>query len=290
MTCNGDLRPRRRRALRRAPRCGCDQLRRALQHGELELHYQPVVDLITGLVTGLEALVRWRHPDDGVLPAGAFIPTAERCGLIADVDAWVLEAAVAQIAAWEEDVLIAPGFRVAVNVSAVEFADAALVRRIASTLQEHGARPECLTVELTETSELRDLAAAHRNVRALKQLGVHVGLDDFGAEYATFERLRSLPFDLVKLDREVTTSASSRVGAAFVRAIVGLGDGLDMQVIAEGIETAAQAAVAAGLGCTLAQGHLWSPPLPASAVTRILESGTGLRRTSGEPMATGTGA
>lgn len=264
-------------------------MRRALAHDELELHYQPVVDLSTDLVRGLEALVRWRHPQDGLVSAGAFVPIAEQCGLIGDLDEWVLDRAAAQIAEWEEDVLIAPGFRVAVNVSGSEFADASLASRVASVLKARGAHPECLTVELTETVDLSDMAAAHRAFRTLQHLGVHVALDDFGAEYATFQRFRFLPFDLVKLDREVTVAASSRVGAAFVRAVVGLGDGLGMQVVAEGIETTAQADVAAALGCTLAQGYLWSPPLPADEITRMLQSGAGLHRSDATTLETAGG-
>jgi EAL domain-containing protein (putative c-di-GMP-specific phosphodiesterase class I) len=248
-------------------------LRRALDEGELELHYQPIVGLGTDLVIGLESLVRWNHPIRGLLAAGAFVPTAEACGLSGALDTWVLDAAARQIAAWQEDVLIAPGFRVAVNVSGTEFADRTLARRVAQTLQERNADPRCLTVELTETVDVRDITAAHRTVRELQQLGAHVALDDFGAEYATFQRFRFLPFDLVKLDREITIAAGSRVGAAFIRAIVGLGDGLGMRVVAEGVETPAQAAVAGELGCTYAQGYLWSPPRPPDEITRILVEG-----------------
>lgn len=266
----------RRRAFRRAPRCACDALRHALDHDELELHYQPIVELSTDLVRGLEALVRWRHPEQGVLGAGAFVPAAEACGMIAELDTWVLDSAAAQIAAWQDDVLIAPGFRVAVNLSGAEFGDETLARRVMEALRRHGADAECLTVELTETIDLSDLVAAHRAVRSLQQVGVHVALDDFGAAYATFTRLRTLPFDLVKLDREVTVAGGSPVGDAFMRAIVGLSDGLGMQVVAEGIETRDQGAIAAQLGCELAQGYLWSPAVPAAEITAILESGSGL--------------
>ena len=267
----------RRRPFRKAPRCECDALRHALDHGELELHYQPIVELSTDLVCGLEALVRWRHPERGVVSAGAFVPTAERCGLIVELDSWVLDRAAAQIAAWQEDVLIAPGFRVAVNLSGGEFGDETLARRVVESLRRHGADPECLTVELTETVDLSDLVAAHRAVRSLQQTGVHVALDDFGAAYATFTRLRTLPFDLVKLDRDVTVAGGSPVGDAFMRAIVGLSDGLGMQLVAEGIETREQGAIAAQLGCRLAQGYLWSPAVPGPEITAMLESGTGLR-------------
>lgn len=260
-------------------------MRRALPDGELELHYQPIVDLADGLVVGLEALVRWRHPSRGLLAAGSFVPIAEACGLSGALDTWVLDETARQIALWQDDVLIAPGFRVAVNVSGTEFADGSLARRVAETLRQHNADPRCLTVELTETVDVHDITAAHRTVRSLQQLGVRVALDDFGAAYATFQRFRFLPFDLVKLDREIMAAAGSRVGAAFVRAIVGLGEGLGMDVVAEGIETSAQARVATQLGCTFAQGYLWSPPRPADDVTRLLVEGLPTDRDGFAPTA-----
>jgi EAL domain-containing protein (putative c-di-GMP-specific phosphodiesterase class I) len=258
--------------------CTCDALRAAIGEGELDVYFQPVVDLHHDLVVGLEALVRWHHPSRGLLAAGAFVPDAEACGVVGALDAWVLDRAVAQIARWQEDVLIAPGFRVAVNMSGVEFGNSTLVADVADALARHGADPECLTIELTETAALADMTAAHRSVRSLQQLGARVALDDFGTAYATFQRLRCLPFDEVKLDREITVAAGSPVGSAFVRAIVDLGEELGLRIVAEGIETPDQAAVAASLGCTVAQGYLWSPPLPAADVTAVLQSGTMLSR------------
>ncbi len=272
----------RRRRRGHVAACECRALERALGGGELELHYQPIIDMRRDLVVGLEALVRWRRPGGDVLPASAFVPNAERCGLISRLDEWVIDGAARQIAAWQDDVLIAPGFRVAVNVSGRDFADRALPSRVSAALHQHGADPRCLTIELTESVEVSDLTNAHHTVRALQQLGVEVALDDFGAAYATFQRLRFLPFDELKLDRAVMVGAASPVGTAFVRAMVELGQDLSMRVVAEGIETDDQARHARSLGCVHAQGYLWSAALPAGDVTRRLQSGWGHARSTQE--------
>jgi EAL domain-containing protein (putative c-di-GMP-specific phosphodiesterase class I) len=209
----------------------------------------------------------------GLLTAGAFVPHAESCGLIERLDDWVLDAACRQIAAWQHDVLIAPGFRVAVNLSGYDFADHRLPERVSGALSRSGADPECLTVELTETFDLVDVVTTHRSFRALRQLGVNVSLDDFGTAYATFQRLRYLPFDEIKLDREVMAAAQSPVGMAFINAAVDLGRSLGMRTIAEGIETPDQADLARELGCDHGQGYLWSAAMPAEAVADLLVCG-----------------
>lgn len=262
---------RRRRGRERA--CDCRAIEHALAARELELHHQPIVDMSRDLVVGLEALVRWRQPTAGVLNASTFVADAERCGLIAPIDDWAIDAAARQIAEWQDDVLIAPGFRVAVNVSGRDFAETSLPTKVRAALHRHGADPRCLTIELTESVDVTDLTKAHRTVRALQHLGVEVALDDFGAAYATFQRLRFLPFDELKLDREVMIGASTPVGTAFVRAMVDLGHELSMRVVAEGIETRDQALHARSLGCVHAQGYLWSPALPPGEVTRRLQCG-----------------
>jgi EAL domain-containing protein (putative c-di-GMP-specific phosphodiesterase class I) len=252
----------------------CSDLATAIDDDALALHYQPVIDLQQGIVVGLEALVRWPHPDRGMLTAGAFVPEAESCGLIEHLDDWVLATACRQIAAWQDDVLIAPGFRVAVNLSGYDFADHRLPDRIGKALASSGADPECLTVELTETFDLVDVVTTHRSFRTLRQLGVNVSLDDFGTAFATFQRLRYLPFDEIKLDREVMASAGTPVGMAFINAAVELGRSLGMRTIAEGIETAEQADLARELGCDLGQGYLWSASVPAAAIGDLLVHGS----------------
>lgn len=251
----------------------CTELAHAIQHGELDVHYQPIVDLMSGVVVSLEALVRWRHPVLGTLGADSFVPLAEECGLILDVDKWVLGATCHQIQQWQHDVLVGPGFRVAVNVSGHELSDERLIATIESALSATGAHPACLTVELTETADLTNVDAARRTMCHLRSMGVRVALDDFGASYATFERLRHLPFDSIKVDKAVIQTAQWPVGEAFVVAAVELGRSLGMSVIAEGIETQALAELARGLGCDYGQGYLWSPALTAPQAGLLLETG-----------------
>lgn len=251
----------------------CRELDDAIALGQLELHYQPVVDLRHDVTIGLEALVRWRHPQLGLLPAGAFVPAAEQCGLITTLDDWVLRSACEQIAAWQHDVLIAPGFRVAVNVSGRDVADHRLAERVADALTVARAAPACLTVELTETCDLADVGRASDTLQELRRMGVLVSLDDFGAAYATFQRLRVLPFDQLKLDRDVIASAHTSVGLAFLHATVELGRSLGMGIVIEGIETADQAVLARDLGGDHGQGYWWARPMPVADVAVLLETG-----------------
>jgi EAL domain-containing protein (putative c-di-GMP-specific phosphodiesterase class I) len=258
---------------RPADQAACAQLHRALTADELEVHYQPLISLASGLVCGFEALARWRHPEQGLLTAAAFIPQAEQCGLVRDLDDWMLEAVCRQVAEWQEDVLIAPGFRVAVNMSGCEFVNDDIWRRMEELMRETGAHPECLGIELTETHRLEDLCAARRNINSLRTLGVEVSLDDFGTAYATFDQLRMLPFDVLKLDRDITSAADSQVGAAFITAAVELARRLEIEVVAEGIETVEQADLMRRYGCRRGQGWFWSRAIPAVDATELLVSG-----------------
>ncbi|MEQ1698491.1 MAG: EAL domain-containing protein [Ilumatobacteraceae bacterium] len=251
----------------------CVRLHHALANGELEVYYQPLVSLGSDVVCGFEALARWRHPTDGLLTAAAFIPRAEQCGLIRELDDWMLQAVCRQVAEWQEDVLIAPGFRIALNMSGCEFVNDDMWRRMEDVMRATGAHPECLGIELTETHRLADLCAARRNITSLRTLGVEVSLDDFGTAYATFDQLRMLPFDVLKLDRDITCAAGTTVGAAFITAAVELARRLEIDVVAEGIETEEQATLMRGYGCGRGQGFLWSPAIPADRATALLENG-----------------
>jgi EAL domain-containing protein (putative c-di-GMP-specific phosphodiesterase class I) len=251
----------------------CAELLAAITAGELELRYQPIIDLRTGVVVSLEALVRWRHRTLGLLSADSFVPAAEECGLVGRLDDWVLEATCRQIEEWQQDVLVGPGFRVAVNVSGCGLADDQLVAKVESMLSASGASPMCLTIELTETSDLTNVDVARDTMCLLRAMGVRMALDDFGAAYATFERLRHLPFDSIKIDKAVMSSAERPVGEAFIVAAVDLGRSLGMSVIAEGIETEELATVARRLGCDEGQGYLWSPVLTAAETGTLLETG-----------------
>lgn len=251
----------------------CRELRRAIGHGELALWYQPVVDLSSGLLVGFEALVRWPHPDLGLLGAGAFVPMADECGLSRALDDWVLQTAMKQLALWQDDVLIAPGFRIAVNLSCAQLDGHRLTDRIVDLIDLTGADPGGLGLELTETNGLVDLDAARLSIAALRELGVELALDDFGSAYATFARLQALQFDILKLDGGVVGAADEPTGQAFVRAAVDLAGHLGARVIAEGIETAERAEQMSRLGCHHGQGHLWSRALPPVLAERLLVGG-----------------
>jgi len=251
----------------------CALLHQAIVQGGLEVHYQPLISLGSGLVRGFEALARWNHPTRGLLSAAEFIPQAESCGMIRDLDDWMLQAVCRQVAAWQDDVLIAPGFRVAINMSGCEFVTDDMWRRMEVIMRVTGAHPQCLGIELTETHRLEDLATACHNIGSLRTLGVEVSLDDFGTAYATFDQLRLLPFDVLKLDRSITCSAHTTVGAAFISAAIDLARRLEIDVVAEGIETEEAAGLMRRFGCRLGQGYLWSPAVPAAAATRLLETG-----------------
>lgn len=270
---SGDMLTRRRCSPPHVATPTCAELEHAIHADELDVRYQPIVDLTTGVVVGLEALVRWRHPSLGSLGADSFVPLAEECGLIRELDEWVLGATCRQIDEWQQDVLVGPGFRVAVNVSGHELSDDRLIATIESALCASGAHPACLTIELTETADLTNVDAARHTICQLRSMGVRVALDDFGASYATFERLRHLPFDSIKVDKAVMQTAQWPVGEAFVVAAVNLGRSLGMSVIAEGIETRELADLARRLGCDYGQGYLWSRALTAPDAGLLLETG-----------------
>lgn len=251
----------------------CRQLRWAIGHDELAMWFQPVVDLETGVLCGFEALVRWPHPELGLLTPASFVPMAETCGLSNALDEWVLMAACKQLALWQEDVLVGPGFRVAINISSTQLDGHRLVDRMADIIDYTGVEPTGLGIELTETSNLGDLDAARQGALGLRELGIELALDDFGSAYATFARLNAIPFDVLKLDRGLVQSIESPTGAAFARAAVELGRHLGCRVIAEGIETQARAEDMRQLGCHQGQGHLWSRALPAMLAERLLVSG-----------------
>src|SRR5215217_8208498 len=184
-----------RRSAEAAAPSTCEELERALDRGELEVWYQPTVRLADAMVTGFEALVRWRHPQLGVLPAASFLPLAEDCGLAPVVDERVRRLAFDQLAAWQEDAIVGPGFRIAVNVAASDLRADGLAAEVAAAINGTGVDPRGLVVELTDMCRVVDVEATAQGARRLHELGVAVALDDFGSQYATFELLRSLPLD-----------------------------------------------------------------------------------------------
>jgi len=239
------------------------ELSQAVAHNELVLHYQPVVDAPSGRLHGCEALVRWRHPQRGLLMPDAFIGVAEDSGLIRELGAWTLDAACAQLARWKAAGRH-PG-RVAVNVSALQFRDQRLLETVQRALREHGIAPGELELELTESTLMSDTAATQRTVAALRELGVALAVDDFGTGYSSLAYLKRLHPEKVKIDRSfVRDLGSDSDDMAVVQAIIRLGQALDFQVVAEGVETGLQHDLLLASGCRLLQGYRFARPLPAA--------------------------
>ena len=257
-----DARARSRRQLEQ-------ELRRALDAGEFVLHYQPQVELATGRVDGVEALVRWRHPTRGLVPPAEFIPAAEACGLIVPLGAWVLGEACRQVRAWQDAGLM---LTVAVNLSPVQVRHDGLLEAIDDALDAYHLDGNCLEVELTENLLLdRSEAATDQTLRGLAARGIRLALDDFGTGYSSLGYLKRLPVQRIKIDRSfVRDIGSDPDDEAVVQAIVTMGHTLGKQVVAEGVETQAQLAFLRRLGCDAAQGFLLGRPTEAAQIAPLL--------------------
>ena len=248
-----------------------DELRRAVERDEFVLYYQPQKDIRTGSVIGVEALVRWQHPIEGLLLPGAFIPLAEETGLIVAIGDIVLRKACRQARAWQDQGL--PALRVAVNVSARQFLESSLTHQVASALQSAGLDAEWLELELTESLIMRDVEGAIERMHELKKLGVSLAIDDFGTGYSSLSTLRRFPLSRLKIDRSFIADIPSKAGdMAITSAIVSLGRTLDLEVVAEGVETEEQVHFLEGAGCEMFQGYLFARPLPASEVEDLIVS------------------
>ncbi|MCR5867831.1 bifunctional diguanylate cyclase/phosphodiesterase [Aquincola sp. J276] len=245
------------------------ELRDALLRGELLLHYQPQV-ACDGRIIGAEALVRWLHPARGLVSPGEFIPLAERSGLMPALGDWVLDAACRQLAAWRQDPASA-ALCVAVNVSASQFAQPGFEQRVLDILRRSGAEPRQLKLELTESTLAHNLEEVVAKMQFLSRQGVLLSLDDFGTGFSSLSYLRRLPLHQLKIDQSfVAGMLAAERDAAIVKAVVGLGTSLGLDVIAEGVETEAQRAFLAALGCEKFQGFLFSRPLPVAAFEQLL--------------------
>ncbi|MDO9713701.1 bifunctional diguanylate cyclase/phosphodiesterase [Paracraurococcus lichenis] len=241
-------------------------LRRALAAGEFELFYQPIVAVASRQVSGLEALIRWRHPERGLVPPDAFIPLAEEIGLIVPIGEWVLAQACREAVSWTGTP------KVAVNLSPVQFASRGLVDAVAAALELSGLDPARLELEITETVMLQDTQATLATLHRLKGLGVRIAMDDFGTGYSSLSYLQRFPFDKVKIDRSFTRElGQSRQSGAIVGAVTDLCLGLDMTTTAEGVESEAQFAALLHKGCQEAQGYLFSRPCPGHEVPGLLD-------------------
>jgi len=247
------------------------ELCKAIETGQLRAYFQPKIRLADGVLIGAEALVRWQHPDHGLIPPGRFIPVAEASDLIVALGDWMLEDVCRQMAVWRAAGL--PPLSVAVNLAARHFRDPGLIQRIQDLLSIHGLAPQALELELTESTLLETGAQTVETLRALQRLGVGLAIDDFGTGYSSLGYLKRLPIDALKIDqsfvRDLVTDADDRILAA---TIVKLGHSLGLEVVAEGVETEEQQRFLVEQGCDFAQGYLFSPPLPAEAFVEWLQS------------------
>ena len=246
-----------------------NELRRGLEREEFVLHYQPQVNVHTGQIVGVEALVRWQHPERGLVYPGEFIPLAEDSGLIVPLGEWVMRTACAQNKAWQEAGL--PPMRVAVNLSARQFQHPQLPDLVAKVLEETALAPQWLDLEITESSVIRDMDFAAATLSEMREMGVHVSIDDFGTGYSSLAHLRRLPVDALKIDcsfvLDLTTDPDD---AAIVTAVIGLAKSLNLRAIAEGVETEDQLAFLKKEDCHEAQGYFFDRPMPAEAVEKAL--------------------
>ena len=251
------------------------ELESAISRGDFVLHYQPFVDLRNGRLTGLEALVRWRHPERGLIEPAEFSPAAEETGLVVPLGAWVAGEACRQMAEWDRDRSLADGPGqlplISVNVSTRQLADPGLVEMIATSLRDAELAPDRLLLEITESSLMADVSDTEQTLRRLRETGVQLAMDDFGTGYSSLSYLERLPVDLLKIDRSFTASlGDDREIPILLRSIIKLGQTLRLQVLAEGIERGDQVVRLRELGCRLGQGYHFSPPLPADAVPEAL--------------------
>jgi len=249
-------------------------LRHALERSEFEIHYQPQVDISTGLTVGMEALIRWNHPVHGLIAPARFIGLTEETGLIVPIGAWVIHTACHQTKAWQM-----AGFgdlRVAVNLSARQFAQTTLIQTIADALTSSGLEPRYLELELTESMVMNDVDSVIAILRNLKTLGVHISIDDFGTGYSSLSYLRRFPIDVLKIDRSFVADLTVDTDdAAIVVAIISLAHSLRLKVIAEGVETQQQLGFLRQYGCDQMQGYLYSPALSAQAFEQLLRDKAG---------------
>ena len=248
-------------------------LRRALERNELLLYYQPKQDLSRGGISGVEALLRWHHPDLGLLQPSRFIPLAEETGLIVPIGKWVLETACAQNMAWQRQGL--PAIRISVNLSPRQFADPNLLNDVRAALEKSGMPPQLLELEITESMVMQNVERTVRVLDAIKSLGVMLAIDDFGTGYSSMSLVKKFPIDVLKIDRsfvrEITNDSEDK---AIADAIIALGRALNLTIVAEGVETVEQEAFLRAHNCDEVQGYLISGPVPADEFAAFLANYT----------------
>ncbi len=248
-------------------------LERAIENGEIVVHYQPIVELGDRRLVGLEALARWVREGHGVIPPASFIPLAEELGLMIEIGRAVLREACRQTRAWQTAFPGRGNLAVNVNLAPSELLNANLAREVEQVLEETGLAPECLVLEITEDGVMRNPEEARATMRRLRGLGVSLALDDFGTGHSSLAHLREFPIDTLKIAKPfVSALHDGQANAAFVETIVQLAGTLDQGVVAEGVESAEQAAEVARLGCGYAQGYYFGAPLAGLGVSQYLSS------------------
>jgi diguanylate cyclase (GGDEF)-like protein/PAS domain S-box-containing protein len=244
-------------------------LRRALERKELSLHYQPKFDMRTRAITGVEALLRWSHPDRGAISPGLFIPVAEACGLILPIGIWVLEEACRQAREWSDGGL--PAISVAVNVSGRQFQSEHFQETVLQVLERTGLDPKFLELEVTESLLMKSPDLAATLLQSLRRMGITVAIDDFGTGFSSLSYLQRFQIDSLKIDQSFVRTIDTPDGVKIVNTIMNLARGLGMQIVAEGVETDAEAAILEQMGCEVAQGYHFGRPLPPAALRVLLE-------------------
>lgn len=250
-------------------------LRRALDQNEFVLHYQPVVEFATRRIVSVEALLHWQHPERGLLTPDSFIPLVEGSDLIVSIGEWVLRTSCEQLRTWQSTGF--PELRMTVNVAPRQLTKQDFIKRLVRILRETGIKPACLELELTERTLIQGMEWVVPQLQALRDLGIQIDIDDFGAEYSSLNYLRRLPVTGLKIDRSFIRGITTNLEDASIAAmIISLAHSLGLKVIAEGVETLRQAAVLQNKGCAEMQGYYFSPPLPARTLTTLFITGNGI--------------
>ncbi|WP_164834038.1 putative bifunctional diguanylate cyclase/phosphodiesterase, partial [Salinivibrio socompensis] len=247
------------------------ELRQCVQNEELELYYQPQVDLVTGDIIGVEALLRWHHPERGLLSPFHFIDVAEERSIIHDITQWVVETGCQQLKAWQD---AGVNVSMAVNISPRNLADVTFTQVVFEALERTGADPRFLELEITENTLIENQANALKVLEQLRDKGVGIAIDDFGTGYSSMAYLKRYPISKLKIDRhfikDIQSQSPDEQEVAIVSAMIAMADSLGMGVVAEGIETLHQQAILRELGCTFGQGYLYRRPAPAAEITELL--------------------
>jgi EAL domain-containing protein (putative c-di-GMP-specific phosphodiesterase class I) len=247
-------------------------LRFAIERNEFELYYQPIVGLETASLVGFEALVRWNHPQRGLVPPNEFISISESTGLIIPMTVQILHSACTQVVKWQRAANSSRPLSVAVNLSGKHFGHPALVDQINTIIAETGINPSSLKLELTESAVMENAETAILMLRQIKATGVQISIDDFGTGYSSLSYLHKFPIDLLKVDRSfVSAMEENSENGEIVRTVIALAKALNLKVVAEGIESIHQFHQLRVLGCEFGQGYLFSKPLPVADIERLLE-------------------